>query len=99
MNETTIAGTWLLPDQPSAGRSLDQPHHCVVALLKEFGELGDRCPPASGIARHAEKELVLLGRYAGIARRPFAEAKIATKLVTKPGEATKPGGIRNARAG
>ncbi len=87
MNETTIAGTWLLPNQPSARRSLDEPHHGVVALLKEFGELGDRRPPTAGVARHAEKELVLLGRYPGIARRPFAEAKIATKLVTKTGEA------------
>lgn len=98
MNEATIAGTWLLLNQPVARRSLDQPHHCVVALLKEFGKLGNCCPPASGIARHAEKELVLLGRYPGIARRPFAEAKIATKLVTKPGQAMEPGGIESSQA-
>lgn len=99
LNKTTVTGTVTFPNQSPPRGALDQAHHRVVSFLKEFGQLRDRSPPTPRVPGDAEEQLVLLRSYPCGSRRPFAEAKIATKLVTKPGEATKPGGIRGSRAG
>ena len=99
LNKTTVTGTVTFPNQSPPRGAFDQAHHGVVTLLKEFGQLRDRRPSAPRVPGGAEEQLVLLRSYPRGSRRPFAKTKIATKLVTKPGEAMKPGGIGTSRAG
>lgn len=59
-DKASVTRAFLLSDQSSPAGALNQTHHRVVALLKEFGKLGDSCPASPGIARDPEEQLVLL---------------------------------------
>src|SRR5579864_4083425 len=82
-----IAGPLLFLDQALLGRTLDQPHHRVVPLLKELRQLRDGGPAAPGIARDSEQELMVLRSHAAPARHLLAEAQELPKLIAEPSHA------------
>jgi len=93
-HEAAVAASLVLADQAFFACPLHQSHHSVVAFLQELRQLANGGPSAAGVSRNAQKQDVLLGCQAVLARGPFAKAKKAAEVVAKPGKTTEQKGIR-----
>jgi len=88
-HKAAVAPALAFVNQALATSPLHEAHHRVVALLQELGQFAYGGPAAARVARHSQKQHVLLGRQAMLTRGPFAETQEAPKVVTEPGKAPK----------
>jgi hypothetical protein len=93
-HEAAVAAALIFADQTFLASPLHQSYHSVVAFLQELRQLTNGGPSAAGVSRNAQKQDVLLGRQAVLARGPFAETKKEAEVVAEPGKTTEQKGIR-----
>src|ERR1700735_2520337 len=85
-DEAAVGRDDFFADEIALRGPVDQPDDGVVALLQEFGKLGDVGGAASRESSNAEHQLMLLRRDAAGACRLFAEAQEHAEVVAKLGE-------------
>ncbi len=82
-HKTPVARNWRFSNEPGIHGSIYQRHYGVMPLLQEFSQIGNGRPSSSRESRNSQHQLMLLGSYACIARRSFAETQESPQTVSE----------------